>query len=465
MRVILLLIGILFSNMLEAQSLAERLERFISSADLLETSEVGISVFDLTEDKSVYTYQDTKLYRPASIEKIITAVTALSELGSNYQYHTRLAYTGTLSKDSILYGNLYVIGGFDPEFMEEDMDRLTEAVHRAGIRFVRGALVGDVSMTDSIYWGSGWSWDDTPYYFQPYLSPLMLNRGCVNVTVIPGDKGGKPKVKVLPESDYYIVDNQAESYVVGAGKLDVTRNWLSNGNIIRVKGNVNRPTTETLNIYSAKGDFFLQTFAYQLRKKGVSVEEIKYDVCPEEHVLLCTVSRPFDLVLKRALKKSDNLAAESIFYSLAAHRLERPFVGYEDARKVIYQFMRDSIGGVPEDYNIVDGSGVSLYNYISPDLLMRYLKYAYNRQNVFNPFYDALPIAGVDGTLCFRMRKGRVFRNVRAKTGTVTGVSSLAGYVKASDGHLLAFIIINQNVLKGKEARIFQDKICEILSN
>lgn len=110
-------------------------------------------------------------------------------LGSDYQYQTHLAYTGDISGDSILHGDLYVVGGFDPEFMEEDMVRLAEAVQHAGICHIEGSLVGDVSMTDSVYWGPGWSWDDTPYYFQPYLSPLMLNRGCVNVTVIPGEKG------------------------------------------------------------------------------------------------------------------------------------------------------------------------------------------------------------------------------------------------------------------------------------
>lgn len=126
--------------------------------------------------------------------------------------------------------------------------------------------------------------------------------------------------------------------------------------------------------------------------------------------------------------------------------------------------MKEEIGHLPERYRIVDGSGVSLYNYVSPALLLAYLKYAYYHASVFQPFYEALPIAGIDGTLQGRMEKGKAFRNVRAKTGSVTGVSSLAGYVHASNGHMLAFVIINQNVLKPREARSFQDKICEILA-
>ena len=83
--------------------------------------------------------------------------------------------------------------------------------------------------------------------------------------------------------------------------------------------------------------------------------------------------------------------------------------------------------------------------------------------SIFQPFYESLPIAGVDGTLEHRMKKSKAYRKIHAKTGTVTGISSLAGYAKAANGHQLAFVIINQNVIKARQARIFQDKICEIL--
>lgn len=108
-----------------AQGVAEQLEALVASSPVLKTSEVGITVFNLTKGTPVYAYQDQKLYRPASIEKIITTVTALAELGTGYTFDTRLAYTGTIGADSTLEGNLYVVGGFDPEFMEDDLQRLT----------------------------------------------------------------------------------------------------------------------------------------------------------------------------------------------------------------------------------------------------------------------------------------------------------------------------------------------------
>ena len=163
------------------------------------------------------------------------------------------------------------------------------------------------------------------------------------------------------------------------------------------------------------------------------------------------------------MKESDNLCAESMFYHLALHYAQKKRVTDNDGSDAINHFIKEKLGLNPDYYNIVDGSGVSLYNYISPRLLLEYLKYAYYHAEIFQPFYEALPIAGVDGTLSSRMKKSKAYKNVHAKTGTVTGVSSLAGYAKAPNGHQLAFAIINQNVMKSRQARTFQDKVCDIL--
>lgn len=447
---------------LGAQTVSGELDELVYSHPVVKDSEVGITVFDLTEGISLYQYQADKLYRPASTEKVITAVTALGRLGEQYQFRTRLAYTGQICRDT-LKGNLYVIGGFDPEFMEEDMERFVQSVYDAGIRHIEGSLVGDVALTDSVYWGPGWSWDDTPESFQPYLSALMLNRGCVKVTATPRSKGTPPQIEVNPSSDYYTIDNQAKSMDAGSGRLRITRDWLRNGNTIHISGNVAQQTVRTLNMYSS-ADFFLQTFRYCLNRQGVSVSRIVKDICPTEATELAVCSRPIHEVLKRALKKSDNLSAEALFHHLGIQEADTLYVGFQQGQEAVCRFMKEEIGGLPERYRIVDGSGVSLYNYVSPALLLAYLKYAYYHAGVFRSFYESLPIAGVDGTLRGRMKKGKAFRNVRAKTGSVTGVSSLAGYVRASNGHMLAFVIINQNVLKSREARLFQDKICEILA-
>ena len=451
---------------IQAQSLAQRLDSLLMNDPMMRTSEVAISVFDLTKGESLFQYQDEKLYRPASTEKIITSVTALATLGTDYTMDTRLQYTGKIENDT-LKGSLYLVGGFDPEFMDEDLDSLVDVIAQSGIRYITDTLAADVSMTDSIYWGSGWSWDDVPASFQPYMSPLMLNRGCVDVTVIPAQKDSLPIIQCVPASDYYQVDNDGVSNNPQAGRLTITRNWLHNGNLIHISGNVTKETTRTLSIYDSK-DFFFHTFVNRLKAKGVEAPNVAFADCPENDSLnvvspLFTLQRPIGEVLKQMMKESDNLCAESMFYHLAKNHAQQKRVSDDDGTDAINQFIKEKLGFNPDYYNIVDGSGVSLYNYISSRLLLEYLKYAYYHSDIFQSFYEALPIAGVDGTLEHCMKKSKAYRNVHAKTGTVTGVSALAGYAKAPNGHQLAFAIINQNVMKARQARVWQDKFCDIL--
>lgn len=464
-KLFLLYLSTIFCQITLSQSLTQRLDSLLKNP-LLKTSEVGITVFDLTESKSLYRYQDEQLYRPASTEKVITSVTALAQLGSTYTMDTQLRYTGTIENDT-LKGSLYLIGGFDPEFMEADLDTLADAIVRSGIRHITDTLAADVSMMDSIYWGPGWSWDDVPNSFQPYLSPLMLNRGCVDVTVSPTVKDSLPEIVCSPASDYYQVSNQAVSRNPMAGQLKITRNWLHGGNQIQISGNVGRTVTETLSMYDSKA-FFFQTFANRLKARGITVSTTAYADCPIPNDSLTVTSlyvhqRPIRQVLKQALKESDNLCAEAMFHHLAKQHAFHNRVSFEDGTKAINDFMKKNLGFNPDNYRIADGSGISLYNYVSPRLLLEYLKYAYNHPEIFQSFYEALPIAGIDGTLQYRMKKTAAYRKVHAKTGSVTGVSSLAGYAKAANGHQLAFVIINQNVMKLRQARAFQDRICQLL--
>ena len=127
-RVLFFFLLILSIHFINAQPLSQRLDALLHE-EVLKTSEVGIAVFDLTTGKSVYRYQDDKLYRPASVEKIITSVTALAQLGADYTMDTGLRYRGKIENDT-LKGSLYLIGGFDPEFMDEDLDRLVDACDR-----------------------------------------------------------------------------------------------------------------------------------------------------------------------------------------------------------------------------------------------------------------------------------------------------------------------------------------------
>lgn len=461
-RILKLLLLSLYVFPVKAQtSLSLSMEHLLCDT-LLQTSDVSVAVFDLDTQQMLYRHRDRKLCRPASVQKLITVITALSCLGNDYTFDTRLCYDGTLYSDSLLQGNLYVVGGFDPLFSDADLRKMVQMLPMQGIRRISDTLFADVSLTDSLYWGSGWSWDDTPYSYQPYLSPLMLNEGCVDVTVSPAQPGMPPLVECFPLSSFYSMENRAVSFVPEAGKLAVSRNWLQNGNILSVTGNCTQTVKEKVNIYRSQ-DFFLSTFSERLDSLHIRYGATAFGRLPCDALPLYICRRPIGEVIGLALGESDNLCAEALYYHLAAQNGRRQ-VGGDDAALVVDSFIAARFSAVPA-YRMVDGSGLSLYNYISADLMIRFLNYAYQTPDIYRILLDHLPQSGVRGTLNGRMGKRLTYGKVYAKTGTVSGVSTLSGYVRAKNGHTLAFAVFNQHILQSTAARTWQNRLCEILCN
>lgn len=212
----------------------------------------------------------------------------------------------------------------------------------------------------------------------------------------------------------------------------------------------------------SRKDEFMDRFVRRLRQDSIVVSACTYTgTVPYEAYNVCSRFHTLDQILMRMLKESDNLYAESMFYHTAASTGNRP-ASAQHARSVINQLVR-KLGLDPARYRFADGSGLSLYNYVTPELEVMMLRYAYRNNNIYVHLYPALPIAGVDGTLKKRMRNSFTSGNVHAKTGTVTSISSLAGYCTASNGHHLAFSIINQGLMHRKNGTQFQDRVCTIL--
>jgi len=370
------------ASMAQEDSLRIKLDSLLRDP-LFETTQVGLMVFDLDADTVLYQYQARQLMRPASTMKLVTAITALDRLGGGYEYKTNFYYTGSIV-DSVLTGNLYCVGGFDPSLTQDDVAVIAESIRQAGIRKISGTIIADKQMKEVLDYGEGWCWDDD----NPMLIPLSIGRK----------------------------------------------------------------------------DIFLTTFRKELGRQGVNVTEAKLGgngVMPNGARHLSTYHHSIDVILKQMLKDSDNFYAESLFYQTAASTGHRPAKA-SDARTLTKQFIkRLGLGNNP--YKIADGSGLSLYNYVSAELLVRMLRYAHNKEEIIGHLLPALPIAGVDGTLKKRMTTGNAYGNVVAKTGTVTGISSLAGYLTTADGRPLCFAIINQGVMRSQDGRDFQDRVCQAL--
>lgn len=210
-------------------------------------------------------------------------------------------------------------------------------------------------------------------------------------------------------------------------------------------------------------DQFMDRFLSMLRADSIVFSAFNTGTrrCPEGAFTVCTRFHTMDQVLSRMLKESNNLYAESMYYQIAASTGSHPATA-RSARAVERQLV-NRLGLDASRYKFADGSGLSLYNYASPELLARLLRYAWRNENIYAQLMPALPIAGVDGTLKKRMRGSFTNGNVRAKTGTLTGIISLAGYCRAANGHMLCFAIMNQGIMHAHNARAFQDRVCEAL--
>ena len=210
-------------------------------------------------------------------------------------------------------------------------------------------------------------------------------------------------------------------------------------------------------------DIFVDTFIEEMMNDSIIVEQVQLSEgrCPADAIPVATRSHSIDQVLVRMMKQSDNYYAEAMFYQIAASTGRRPAKA-SDARGVVKKLI-SNLGLGSQPYKIADGSGLSLYNYVSAELETKLLRYAWLHSNIFDHLYPALPIAGMDGTLEKRMVNTAAENNVRAKTGTLTGISSLAGYCEAENGHQLCFSIINQGVMRNADGKAFQDSICQVL--
>ena len=211
-------------------------------------------------------------------------------------------------------------------------------------------------------------------------------------------------------------------------------------------------------------DNLTERLAERLTDSGAVVEaQLATGMLPAGATRICQRTHSIEQVLHKMMKESDNLYAEATFFQLAAAEGQRPAKAKNGANAV--KKLIQKVGLAPSNYRIADGSGLSLYNYVSPELMTRLLRYAWRNKNISDYLLPTLPVAGVDGTLQGRMKKTRAEGNVHAKTGTLTGISSLAGYCTSPEGHRLCFAIINQGVMRNSDGRDFQDEVCQLLCN
>ena len=470
-KTILIIIFFSFNHLTQSglTALIKDLDKIVND-NFFEQSQIAIEIFDLTEGKSLYSHNNKLLLLPASNMKLLTSAAGLVFLGPDYEFTTTLYYNG-VAEGVTLYGDLYIVGGLDPDLTSNDLDSLVKAVKSLGIRFITENIYADISIKDSLYWGSGWMWDDHPDPGAPLLSALNINNNAIEVFVT-GNKVGLPGIVSLkPETKYVKIENQSVTVPSTVpGNLTITRDWINDKNTIFIEGEVRLGEVIDTSAHSNKLNllnpekYFLMLFKEHLEKEKIySYGELEIKTLPDGSIYLAEINRSLAKVLINLNKESDNLSGEMLLYALALKDSAAPAIAKNGIE--IIKSLIDSVGLDPNDYLLADGSGVSRYNLVSAELLIELLKYMY-KHSEFYPYYNSLSVAGVDGTLEERMKNTVAEGNVHAKTGTLAGVSSLSGYVSARNGNLITFAIMMQNfVEKISIARRLQDKICEILAN
>jgi len=435
------------------QSLKTKIDNVLKDK-FFERCLVSIQVEDLTTNKTLYKKNEKILLRPASNMKVITSSAGLLYLGPDYEFTTDLYYDGYVTNDT-LYGNVYVVGGGDPDFVTSDLYTFVDAIKTLNVSVINGNIYGDTSFKDSLYWGKGWMWDDDPSSDAPYLSALNLNDNCVEV-FFNAEKNEtilNPRTKFV---NLYRIENE--------DKLIIDRNWFERRNDIIIKGkNDDKKYYTKVNLLEP-AKYFLTVFSEILDSNFVKLNgEIGIRQKSETANLIFSFNRKYSDVIPNLNKTSDNLSAEMTLYALAYKYSGKPVTA--DSGVQLINNMIDSIGLDHKDYRIVDGSGVSHYNVVSVELLVMLLKFVYDSNSgLYEILYNSFPIAGVDGTLENRMRNKSAKNNVHAKTGTLTGVSTLSGYLTTKQNHLLAFSIMMQNYVgSSSKAKDLQDEICRIL--
>lgn len=439
----------------------------IFSDSMFASAHWGVLVRSLESGETVYARNAGRMFTPASNMKLVTAAAALEVLGPEYRYRTRIAATGPV-RDGVLRGDLLVIGGGDPTLSERfhgSVDTLfgawADSLRARGVRRIEGGVIGLDDVFDDVPLGRGWAWDDVEDSYSAEVGGLQLNEGFATVRV--GVENGRAVVTARPGAAGWI-PVISDSVVIGeAGsqpRIRIQRTGVANG--IRVSGSIPADTAWEREIAIRDNTVFFATALRQaLRASGIHVEgnAVDADDLPPSRfagqaVLFTHTSPPMREVLAAFMKPSQNQIGEMLVKTLG---VEMRGMGTWPAGLTVIDSVMRAWQMPPRLLSQADGSGLSRYNLVAPEFLVALLEREARSPNA-EVYLQALPVAGRDGTLAGRMRGTPAEGNVRAKTGTLSGVRGLSGYFTTAAGERMAFsMIVNHHTLTARDA----DRVAE----
>ena len=490
------------------KNLDQKIEAILAQAEVTR-AEWGIEAVSLDTGKTVYSFNADKLFTPASNTKLFTTATALALIGPDYRFHTTVETSGAIDKYGRLMGDLTIIGRGDPNLSGRTLpyslkterklpplhllDELADQVAARGIKLIDGDIVADDSYFAYERYGEGWSQDDLVFEWGAPVSALTINDNVMFVSILPAaNVGDKAFINVSPFPEYYAIDNRVLTSPSGTGPRRIYINREPGSRNLTIWGNIpldDAGASQSLAIEDP-ADFTARYFATQLDKRGIAL----YGKIRTHHTDLASIStfsvtatasagggldrRPptvpppltlasFDSVplvqdIKVINKVSQNLHAELLLRLLGREKgtagtieggleVERGFLLQADIR--------------PEEYVFFDGSGLSRENLVSPRAVVKLLSFA-AKQPWGAAYVDSLPVGGVDGSLLDRFKDAAMLGRIKAKTGSLTHVNALSGFLTSMKGeHLVFSIFVNNHNLTGRQSLETIDAIVLAIAN
>ncbi|PZS32292.1 MAG: D-alanyl-D-alanine carboxypeptidase/D-alanyl-D-alanine-endopeptidase, partial [Pseudonocardiales bacterium] len=448
-----------------AASLTADLDAILANPGVAgETASVQVST---AAGQVLYSHEADRRLNPASNLKLFTSAAALDVLGLDFRFGTDVS-TNARSSHGVLRGNLYLRGRGDPTLLASDYEAMAAKVASSGVRIVTGRLIADDTYFDDVRLGNSWSWDDEPYYYSQQASALTISpdtdydNGNVIVETRPGaTPGAKPRLTLVPKTGYVHLINRATTSTGTANTISVDREHGNNDIVVTGTIGTGHPAADKswATVFEPTG-YAADVFRRALARHGVQVAgQTGYAATPAGTRELAThESMPLAQMYLPFLKLSNNGHAEALVKTVGqvvAHD------GSWDAGLQVIAEHLASFGIDPAVIHQVDGSGLSRQDLVPADQITRLLVAAQSKP-WFATWYDALPIAGnpdrlVGGTLRSRLA-GTAAAGMHGKTGSLTGVSALSGYVTDADGQRLIFSVL-QNGYVHFNAKTIEDQI------
>lgn len=469
----LLLFGQANHQTLAMTKLESQLSELIKNDPVLKGAVTGVSIRSGESGEIIYEHQGDIRLRPASNLKLFTAAAALSVLGENYTFKTELLTDGPFV-GNMMMGNLYLKGKGDPTLLKEDFDDFADQLIEKGINVIQGHLVGDDSWFDDVRYPIDLPWSDEQAYYGAQISALTASpdkdydSGTVVVNVEPtGRIGQHAKITVSPQTAYVKIINKVKT-VDTKGKKEINFKREHGTNIIEITGSIpvkSKKISEWVAVWNPTG-YALDLLKQSLAEKGIIVNGvIKEGITPKTATLVAShSSMVLTDILVPFMKLSNNIHAETLIKEMG--KVKKGQGSWEKGLEVFETKLID-FGVDTNSLVLRDGSGVSHINLVPSNEISKLL-FNVQKEEWFPVFLQSLPVSGVREKMLggsLRNRLHDVRGKVKAKTGTLSTVSSLSGYVRTNSGETLIFSIILNNLLDEDKGKEVEDKLVTILAN